>query len=69
MAPADVKAMAAARARSEPAKPKPKSKKTAPKDAGPWSDWYVSDDRNYFWRARQSQNGTSDPKASSATLD
>jgi len=69
MAPGDVKAMALAiKARSEPAKPKkpeskpkpkPKQKKAGPESVGPWSDWYVSDDRNYFWRARQSQNGTS----------
>ncbi|KAK3898750.1 hypothetical protein C8A05DRAFT_47019 [Staphylotrichum tortipilum] len=66
MAPGDVKAMAlAVKARSKPAKPKkpeskpkpkPKHKKTGPDSVGPWSDWYVSGDRNYFWRARQSQN-------------
>jgi hypothetical protein len=67
MAPADVKARA--QARSKPTKTeKPKPKKTRPKNAGPWSDWYVSDDRNYFWRARKAHNGTSeDEKASLAT--
>ncbi|KAK4157611.1 hypothetical protein C8A00DRAFT_29455 [Chaetomidium leptoderma] len=62
MAPPDARAMTrAAKSRSEPTKPKKsKSKKTAHKEAGPWSDWYVSDDRNYFWRARQSQNETWD---------
>ncbi|KAK4043453.1 hypothetical protein C8A01DRAFT_32379 [Parachaetomium inaequale] len=59
MAPADVKARA--QARSKPTKAKrPKPKKTGPKNAGPWSDWYVSDDRNYFWRARKAQNETWD---------
>ncbi|KAL2127840.1 hypothetical protein VTI74DRAFT_10090 [Chaetomium olivicolor] len=33
---------------------------TGPKNAGPWSDWYVSEDRNYSWRARQSPNETWD---------
>jgi hypothetical protein len=50
----------AARTRPEPAKPKTtKSGKASTKNAGPWSDWYVSEGCNYFWRARQLQNGTS----------
>ncbi|KXX78921.1 SCO-spondin, partial [Madurella mycetomatis] len=28
--------------------------------AGPWSEWYVSEDRNYFWRARQTPDETWD---------
>ena len=63
MAPTNVRAVAhAARPKSEPARPKKTSSKKVPsKNAGPWSewsDWYVSDDRSFFWRARQSQDGT-----------
>lgn len=61
MSPADVKAMAgAAKAKSAAARSKKSKSRTAPlRNAGPWSDWYVSEDRSYFWRARQTPNSTS----------
>ncbi|KAH6845529.1 hypothetical protein B0I37DRAFT_310909 [Chaetomium sp. MPI-CAGE-AT-0009] len=34
---------------------KPSSKKTGVKNGGPWSEWYLSDDGNYFWRAREAR--------------
>jgi hypothetical protein len=46
---------------------KSKPKKGPPKTAGPWSEWYVSEDGNYFWRARQTQDSMSDSKPYSAT--
>jgi len=49
----------AAKVRPEPTKSKKaKPKRAGSKNAGPWSDWYVSEDRSYFWRARISRNGT-----------
>ena len=73
MAPANVKAVAhAARPKSEPARPRrTSSKKASSKNAGPWSewsDWYVSDDRSFFWRARQSQDSKLDQKTSPVTM-
>lgn len=67
MAPASARAAThAARPKSEPARPrKTSSKKASSKNAGPWSewsDWYVSDDRSFFWRARQSQDSKLDQK-------
>ena len=51
------------KARPESTKPnKSKPKKGGSENAGPWSDWYVSEDGNYFWRARQIQNSMSDSK-------
>ncbi|KAL2167219.1 hypothetical protein VTG60DRAFT_1595 [Thermothelomyces hinnuleus] len=48
--------------RPEPAKPKKqaKPKRAGLKSVGLWSDWYVSEDRSYFWRARISHNETWD---------
>jgi hypothetical protein len=41
-----------------------KPKRSGPKrggsgSTGPWSDWYVSEDSRYLWRARKSQDGMS----------
>ncbi|KAL2019645.1 hypothetical protein VTK56DRAFT_9460 [Thermocarpiscus australiensis] len=62
MAPPDVKARAdIVRSKSEAVKPKrSRSKRAGSKNAGPWSDWYVSDDRGYYGRARKSPNETWD---------
>lgn len=62
MAPVDVKAMVATvKPKLGTAKPKKsKSRKPVLKTHSPWSDWYVSEDRGYFWRARVSPNGASD---------
>ncbi|KAL2257129.1 hypothetical protein VTK26DRAFT_627 [Humicola hyalothermophila] len=62
MAPQDVKAKAEkGKARLDAPRPKkPKPKKSATKQYGIWSDWYVSEDRNYFWRARQATDETWD---------
>ncbi|EAQ90546.1 predicted protein [Chaetomium globosum CBS 148.51] len=57
MTPAHVKTRG--KVRLEPSKPKkPNSKNTGVKNGNPWSEWYVSDDGNYFWRAREARNGT-----------
>lgn len=75
MSPTDVKAQAdAARPRPDPSKSKqPKSRKPASKRHGPWSDWYVSDNRHYLLRARKSPNGkpyagASSPRAADLSL-
>ncbi|KAK4239671.1 hypothetical protein C8A03DRAFT_13964 [Achaetomium macrosporum] len=47
----------APKVRPEPAEPKrSEPKKGGLRKAGPWSDWYVSEDHSYMWRARKSQN-------------
>ena len=59
MSPKDVRARAdKAKTRIEaPKSKKSKPKKPVTKHYGLWSEWYVSEDRNYFWRARQTPNG------------
>ncbi|AEO56273.1 hypothetical protein MYCTH_2057781 [Thermothelomyces thermophilus ATCC 42464] len=62
--PAEAKArkQAPPQSRPEPAKPRKqaKPKRAGLKSVGLWSDWYVSEDRSYFWRARMSHNETWD---------
>jgi len=36
-----------------------KKSKSSKQQHGPWSEWYVSEDRKYLWRARQTPNSTS----------
>ncbi|KAL2179079.1 uncharacterized protein P884DRAFT_328318 [Thermothelomyces heterothallicus CBS 202.75] len=53
----------APQSRPEPARPRKQAKqpkRAGPKSVGLWSDWYVSEDRSYFWRARISHNETWD---------
>ncbi|KAK3299356.1 uncharacterized protein B0H64DRAFT_318471 [Chaetomium fimeti] len=57
MTPAHVKAGGIARPVSSKPK-KPSSKRTGAKNGSPWSEWYLSDDGNYFWRAREARNQT-----------
>ncbi|GAB1314209.1 hypothetical protein MFIFM68171_04419 [Madurella fahalii] len=62
MSPTDVNARAGASTATSAAASSntSKSEKLASGYAGPWSEWYVSEDRNYFWRARQTPNETWD---------
>ncbi|KAK4169121.1 hypothetical protein QBC43DRAFT_356707 [Cladorrhinum sp. PSN259] len=38
----------------------PEIKVTEPEDSEPWSEWYVGEDRQHLWRARQLPDGTWD---------
>ncbi|KAK4177598.1 hypothetical protein QBC36DRAFT_371179 [Triangularia setosa] len=43
--------------KSKPVRTKPKSKKASTsKGPGSWSEWYISEDNKYFWRARKLPN-------------
>lgn len=62
MTPAHVKTKG--KVRLEASKPKkPSSKKTGTKNGSLWSEWYLSEDGSYYWRAREARNGMSDRQA------
>ncbi|KAK4251026.1 hypothetical protein C7999DRAFT_37916 [Corynascus novoguineensis] len=64
MAPVEAKSRKQpSRSRAEPAaksKKQSKPKRSGIENAGPWSDWYLSEDGTYLWRARVLQNETWD---------